>query len=215
MTTLAVMKQRIADELARSDLTAMIAYAISDAIDAYQSRRLFFNEKREVVFNTIDGEEWYDLTDSPDIPNLMAIDSMRVAIDASFWELCRKTPEQMESTQVSPAEGQPTSYTYFNQQIRLYPIPNDDWEVTISGHFKIDAPLSDSEQFNPWMTDAERLIRARAKVNLARNVNASGLDPSFSPEALIIFRDEENDAFNDLKSRTAKQVGTGKIVPYF
>ena len=215
MTTLAVMKQRIADELARSDLTAMIAYAISDAINAYQSRRLFFNESRDINFDTASDQEWYDRYDNAAIPNLMAIDYMRVAIDSTFWEICRKTPEQMESSQVSPATGLPTSYTYFNQQIRLYPIPNDAWEVTVAGHIKVNEPASDTEARNPWMTDAERLIRARAKLNLARNVNASGMDPTFSPQALLIFKDEESDAFNDLKSRTAKQVGTGKIKPYY
>lgn len=215
MTTLAVMKQRIADELARSDLNAMIAYAITDAIDAYQSRRFHFNELRDVLFTTSDGQEWYDVSDSEHIPNLMAIDSVRVAIDSTFWELCRKTPEELESWQVTPPEGQPTSYTYFNQQIRLYPIPNDDWEVTVTAHVKVDEPASDAETYNPWMTDAARLIRARAKLNLARNVNASGIDPGFSPSALAIFKDEEDDAFNELKSRAAKQIGTGKIAPYY
>jgi hypothetical protein len=215
MTTLAVMKARIADELARSDLTTMIAYAIDDAIAAYQSRRFFFNELREVLFTTADGQEWYDFSDSEYIPDLMAIDSIRVAIDSNFWELCRKTPDELESTEVSPAEGQPTSYTYYNQQIRLYPIPNDTWDVTVSAHIKLAAPVSDDETYNAWMTDAERLIRARAKLNLTRNVNASGIDPGFSPQAVIIFGSEETDAFNELKSRTAKQLGTGKIKPYF
>jgi hypothetical protein len=215
MTTLAVMKERIADELARSDLTQPIAYAISDAIAAYQSKRFFFNELREALFDTYPSQEWYDLSDSPHIPNLMAIDSIRVAIDNNFWELCRKTPEEMENTQVSPAEGQPTSYTYYDQQLRLYPVPNDSWEVTVSAHVKLNEPASDTEKYNAWMTDASRLIRARAKLNLARNVNASGLDPGFSPQALIIFSSEESDAFNELKARTAKQLGTGKIAPYF
>jgi hypothetical protein len=215
MTTLAVMKARIADELARSDLTTMIGYAITDAIYAYQSRRFFFNELRDVLFTTADGQEWYDFSDSEYIPDLMAIDSIRVAIDDSFWELCRKTPDELESTEVSPAEGQPTSYTYYNQQIRLYPIPSDTWDVTVSAQIKLAAPVSDDETYNAWMTDAERLIRARAKLNLTRNVNASGIDPGFSPQALIIFGSEETDAFNELKSRTAKQLGTGKIKAYY
>jgi len=215
MTTLAVMKQRIADELARSDLTAMIAYAISDAINVYQSRRFFFNESLDIQFDTAADQEWYDRYDNAAIPNLMAIDYMRVAIDSTFWELCRRTPEEIQTSQVVPATGQPTSYTYFNQQIRLYPVPDDTWEVTVAAHIKVNEPASDTEARNPWMTDAERLIRARAKLNLARNVNASGMDPTFSPQALAIFSSEEVDAFNDLKPRTAKQVGTGKITPYY
>jgi hypothetical protein len=215
MSTLAVMKQRIADELARSDLTPMIAYAISDAIKHYQSKRFFFNESRDIEFDTVDDQEWYDKFDHAAIPNLMAIDYIRVDDGGTIYTLCREEPEAMENISSTPATGVPTSFTYYNRQIRFYPVPDDVYEVTIAAHLSLDEPASDSTINNAWMTDAERLIRARAKINLARNVNAAGLDPMFSDKAIMLFKDEENDAFTELKARTAKSLGTGKIKPYW
>jgi hypothetical protein len=115
----------------------------------------------------------------------------------------------------SPSTGQPYSYTYYNRSIRLYPVPSETvYEVRIGGHWQVVEPASDTEKYNPWMIEAEQLIRARAKLNLARNVNAAGLTPTFSDKALIIYRDEETDAFNELKMRTNKLLSSGKVKPY-
>jgi hypothetical protein len=212
MTTLAVMKQRIADELARSDLTAMIAYAISDAIKHYQSKRFFFNESRDVTFDTVADQEFYDKYDHSSIPNLYAIDYAKVNVGDGYWDLERDTPGAMEV--YSPATGQPYSYTFYDQQLRLYPVPETAYTILIAAHIKIDEPADDDVLNNAWMTNGERLIRSRAKVELARNVNAAGLDPSFSNDAITIFGAQEMDAFNELKSQTAKKTGRGKIKSY-
>lgn len=212
MTTLTVMKQRIADEVARSDLTTMIAYAISDAIAYYQSKRFFFNESREITFDTADEQEFYDKYDHAAIHDLMHIDYVKLNIDNWAYTLCRAEPEELED--YFGTSGQPTSYTYYERQIRLYPVPNDTWEVRVAGHLKRNEPASDTEKYNPWMTDAERLIRARAKLNLARNVNAAGLQPTFDDKAITIYSSEERDAFSELKMRTNKLLSTGKVKPY-
>jgi hypothetical protein len=47
--TLGDMKTRIADELARSDLDGPIATAIGDAIAAYQTDRLFYNNRTTLL----------------------------------------------------------------------------------------------------------------------------------------------------------------------
>ena len=212
MTTLAVMKQRIADELARSDLTPMIAYAISDAIKRYQSKRFYFNESRDVTFDTVAAQEFYDQYDHSAIPNLMEIDYIKLVNGSIYWDINRVIPEAMEV--YNAASGQPYSYTYYAQQLRFYPIPDAVYSIVVAAQIKIDEPASDTELNNIWMTDAEQLIRARSKINLARNVNASGLDPAFSKEAILIFKDEEKDALDELRSRTTLQVGTGKIKSY-
>lgn len=215
MSTLTIMKQRVADELARSDLGAMISFAISDAIAYYQSKRFLFNESRDITFDTVDEQEFYDRYDHVAIPNLMAIDYAKITVNTNtILNLRRADPEEIESFQPTTS-GEPNCYSYYEQQIRLYPVPNDTWEIRIGAHIKLDEPASDTEIRNAWMTDAERLIRARAKLNLARNVNAAGLDPMFSDKALLIFKDEEMDAFNELKARTAKSLGTGQIKPYW
>ncbi len=216
MTTLTIMKQRIADEVARSDLTTMIAYAITDAIAHYQSKRFLFNESRDAcTFDTVNTQEWYDKYDNKHIPNFMAIDYVQLDIDNNIFSLDRQEPEILDSigTNVS-APGQPYSYTYYDRMIRLYPVPNEVWEVRVAGHIKLDAPATDAEANNEWMIDAERLIRNRAKLNLASHIVSSGLLPTIDVQALAIFKQEEIDALNELKGRTAKATGTGKIKPY-
>lgn len=210
MTTLATMKDRIANEVARSDLDAMIANAINDAIDTYQPKRFYFTETRDITFDTVDGQEWYDKFDHASIPHLLAIDYVKITVDGTLMTLGRTAAENLE---LSPdtASGQPNCYAYYGQQMRLYPVPTGSWEVRIAAHVKIDGPADDDEKNNPWMTEAERLIRACAKANLAEDVNASGLEPSFSDKAVLKFQAAEKRALDQLKGRTARQVGTGRI----
>jgi hypothetical protein len=212
MTTLSVMKQRIADEVARSDLTSMIAYAISDAISYYQSKRFLFNESRDIEFDTASDQEFYDKYDNAAIPNLMKIDYVKLDLDGWAYTLCRADPEELED--YSAASGQPTSYTYYDRQIRLYPVPDQAWTIRIAGHLKLDEPASDTEKHNAWMVEAERLIRARAKLNLARNVNAAGLTPTFADKAIAIYSAEERDAFDEMKMRTNAIHATGRVKGY-
>ena len=90
MSTLADMKARIANEVSRSDLDDMIALAISDAIDTYYDKRFFFNESREIVFDTVPGQEFYDKSDEPNIPDLLAIDYVKITVDNAIMTLRRE-----------------------------------------------------------------------------------------------------------------------------
>src|SRR5690606_8798839 len=77
MTTLAIMKARIANELGqRTDLDSEIATAINAAIAAYQATRFHFNEGRTVTFTTVAGQEFYDADDAANLAKLWTIDYM-------------------------------------------------------------------------------------------------------------------------------------------
>jgi hypothetical protein len=110
MSTLAIMKARIASELRRSNITDQIAAAIDTAIDTYKYEQFYFN--------------------------------------STF----------------------------------------------------VDAPASDGEAGNAWMTDAERLIRCRAKLDLAINVLRD-----LEPAALDALRFEVTDALATLRRSVTNQ----------
>lgn len=205
MTTLSIMKARIADELARGDLTSQIAYAITDAIERYQSERMWFNESRDVTFSTVASQEYYTSSDHELIPNIYTIDYVVMTVGGSVHSLTRSIPEQIEALSDNGAQtGEPSSYAYFQKKIRLYPVPDQVYTVRVAGHVKVAAPASDDEADNVWMTDAERLIRARAKYNIALDVmRDQGIAQS---QAAAV-----NEAFEQLKGRTNRQVGTGII----
>lgn len=207
MTTLAVMKARIVDELDRSDLTSQIAYAISDAILAYESERFLFNESRSVTFSTVAGQEFYDKSDAAGLGTIQKIDYVVLYIGNTPYHLKAMAPSDIETASVSGTNtGQPGWYCWYGSQIRLYPCPADVWAVRIGAFVKVAAPASDTEADNPWMTTAERLIRSRAKLELALHVLKD-------PEMAQTMNLAVTEAFDQVKARTNKltQIGDGRI----
>lgn len=209
MTTKAVMKTRIADELTRADLSQQIGYAIDDAIAAYQTERFYFNESRAITFSTVASQEFYTSADNAAIPDIMAIDSIGLVLGSTFDLLRRATNIELEElSDNGAASGQPFAYSFYEQQLRLYPVPSGVWTVRVSGHIKLSAPTSDDETGNAWMTDAERLIRSRAKFELCAN---DGTGDAQLMALMPRMKEMTADAFTQLKGRSARQSGTGII----
>lgn len=210
MTTLSTMKSRIADELARSDLTSQIATAITDAITHYQKQRFWFNESRGITFLTVAGTSDYTSLsgDASSPADIYKIDYMKLIIGATqINTIDEECPERLEYLLgASSSRNQPYIYAYYNKTIRLYPIPSDAWTVRIGGHIKKPAPSDDDEADNVWMTDAEALIRARAKYELAVHVLKD-------PELAVAMTAAVTEALDELRGTTNKQTGTGCIAP--
>jgi hypothetical protein len=197
VTTQTIMKARIADELARTDLTSQIAYAITDAIAAYTGERWHFNESRTTVsFSTVDGQEFYTSSDDADIANIRKIDYAVLYVGDDVRKLEYRCPEDMEYLSANGTqEGTPWSYGWYDNKLRLYPVPDAVYTIRIAAHVKVAAPASDGEASNPWMTDAERLIRSRAKLELAIHVLRDDALAATMAEAV-------KEAWSDLKSTT-------------
>lgn len=210
--TLGFMKDRIADELARSDLSTQSAQCISDAIAIYQPHRFRFSESRDVCnFNTVIGQEFYTSADNPNIATLFRFDYITITIGVSNFRVTRREPEDIELlSQSGTQRGQPQEYCYYNEMLRFYPVPSAVYPMLVAGHFSIDPPTSDSQTGNRWMTTAERLIRCRAKYELSINYSID-----FPNLAQIMHPDTgaTSDAYDELKAQTNKLTGTGRFVP--
>lgn len=201
------MKDKIADQLARDDLTSRIGEAISDAIRFYQPHRFIFSEGRDVTLNTVVGQEFYTATDDPLIGTLYAFDYITVTIGTAKFDVQRYQPEQIELlTQTGTQQGQPYAYSYYNYQLRFYPVPDSVLPLTIAAHQKIAAPATDTEVANRWMTDGEQLIRGRAKYELGLNYTKD-MDEAQTMAAYV------TEAYDELLARTNKLAGTGLITP--
>jgi hypothetical protein len=124
MSTLATMKARIADELARADLDTQIAYAIPDAISAYEDERFFFNESRAITFPTVLGQEFYDSSANTAVDTVQKIDYVALYLGDQPFMLDAMTPAVIESASTNgTSSGQPSCYCWYESQIRLYPAP--------------------------------------------------------------------------------------------
>ena len=176
MTTLAIMKARIHAETRRPSTNTVfadaVAAAIATAIESYRTERFAFKEKRSVTFTTTDGTEFYTTTSVVALALLEKIDYVKLIISNQPYTLSKAEADWIESASVSGTqEGQPTHYCWYEQGLRLYPIPSTTgWTVRVAGNYHIAAPASDSEASNPWMVAAEQLIRCRAKYELYEHV---------------------------------------------
>lgn len=203
------MKARIDRELRRANgIDTQIAEAIETAIAAYQDERWHFNEKRSVTFNTVVDQEFYDESDAADLANLVKIDYVTMRIGNTIFDLLPDTPAQMEgASDNATATGQPGWYVWYERQIRLYPVPaTAGWVVRVAGVYHYAAPATDAETGNFWMTEAERLIRCRAKYELATHVL---MDVNLAQ----VMTANTTEAFDQLKRKTNKltQGGNGRI----
>jgi hypothetical protein len=158
--TLAELKARIAAELHRSDLASQIAYAIGDAVAFYQSKRFRFNEAR-ATFSTVAGTEFYGTTIIP--TDIAQIDSVTVKVNGRQVQLPAWSFLLMEQIRTTTnSRSQPWTWSWWGDQIRLYPVPDAAYVVTLSYLQKIDQPAADGDS-NAWTTDAAALIRHAAK----------------------------------------------------
>lgn len=206
MTTLALLKAEIADDLERSDLTTEIAAEIPRAIRHYQTRRFWFNESRDETFSTVSGQRLYSSSDDAAIPKFITLDQVTLLYGTSLEDLERIQPREWEGLVANGATGRPTCWTYFNRQIGLYVIPDAAYTVRLIGHIMLDAPASDSETGNLWMTEAFDLLRARVCAMLY-------LRKLRRPDLAQGHRLVEEDELKRMHIESASRIGTGYIIP--
>lgn len=169
MATLGVMKTRIADELARTDLTSQIALAIASAVAFYETRRFWFLET-EATFNTVSGTDAYTSATATFLTTLIDDDSMTATVSGDKNPMIKLPFSVMQERRLNddPA-GAPTHFSFYRQRLYLYPVPDAVYAVIVFYVGAIGVPGADGSS-NAWTTEAEELIRLHAKVDLMENV---------------------------------------------
>ena len=168
MATYATMQADIADELLnQSALTsAQIKKAIERAIASYERRPWWFNTLSG-TFLTVAGQEYYTTPAASFIPNMIEIQSAMITVSGSKQRLDPALFSDIEEAQTS--NGVPTRYAMLTGQIRLFPVPNSVYTVTL-GYVGRLAALVNAADENAWTTFAEELIRQAAKRRLAMDI---------------------------------------------
>lgn len=208
-TTLADISSDIADDL--DDTTDVYGAAILKAVQAAQRycerHKFYFNETRSETFPTVDGQEWYSSADNAEIPGAVNISAL-YSEDAQGQRttLRHVRPQEIETlSDNSAASGEPYMWTYYNQQIRLYPIPGATVYTIRMGlsNYRLD-PLASSTDTNAWLDEAYDMMKARAKYIIYKNTIK---DAPLAEEALNDFMDQRSELF----AETSKRHSTGCI----
>lgn len=175
--TYADMQSRIAREIIRSSLTTEIKEAIQSAIQDYEGERFHFNE-RTYLCPTTSGKQSYavpaDLTQEDGTAlgtgeTLLEIDSMICYLNNWPLPLRPVSSGWINAYQSTNFIGQPAYYAFFNNTIRLSPIPNGAYSLKMTGLARLTT-LSGDTDTNGWMVDGEKLIREHAKLLLYRDI---------------------------------------------
>lgn len=184
MTTYLLLQSQIADELGgRTDLLSVLSgsgltlspikNAILSAVAKWERERFYFNEvynSATPLFTTVADQELYTTSDAAGIATAPEIDELRALISGSRRVLTRRSWGYLEDISTNPsARGQPSEWAYFAEQIRLYPIPDDAYQIAASRVQRLTALSADGDT-NIWTTDAVDLIRCEAKLILAQEV---------------------------------------------
>ena len=202
MTTYATLRTRIEGEIYDTSLTTEINSAIQDAIKFYERKKFWFNQKTG-TFATVASQEYYDDSDNSDIPGMLAILSMQAAVSTFKSPVDALSFEAVDAMQNGSIQGMPKYFAYFNEQIRLYPIPDAAYTVTAAYHYRFPALSADADS-NPWTTDAEELIRTRAKRILA-------LHKLWDVEMYARLMPAENEALSALQAETTRRRSVNRL----
>lgn len=161
MTTKQAMITEIESDTERSDTTA-IGLKIDAAIRFFQPKRFWFNESRDVTFNTVASTASYSYTTIG--TEFYKVDGVFLTNGSEVIDLQRVNYTDLETADTG--EGVPSHYAYINRAIRLHQTPDAIYSTRMTGHIKIDGPATDAEAGNEWFTEAYDLIMAHAKAEL-------------------------------------------------
>lgn len=200
---------QIADEIddTTGEYNAQIQTAIFEAIRWCEREVYYFNETRDVTFPTVDGQEWYDGDDNSNIPTLgRIVEAYCERTDGRRYRMRRVKPEELELlSDDSASRGEPYSWTYFGQRIRIYPIPDGEtYTIRLQlGPYRL-ASITSPNESNVWTTEAFDMVKARAKYQLYKNILK---DAALATEALNDYTEQHL----ALKAETSRRNASGVI----
>jgi hypothetical protein len=161
MSTKQAMIAEIESDTERSDTTA-IGLKIDAAIRFYQPKRFWFNESRDVTFDTVASTASYSYSTIGS--EFYKLDGVFLTSGSEVIELCRANYTDLETADADT--GVPSRYAYVNRALRIHSSPDDVYAVRLTGHIKIAVPATAEEAANAWFTEAYDLIMAHAKAEL-------------------------------------------------
>lgn len=195
------MVSRIAREIRRDNLTADIKDSIVDAIRYYENERFSFLEASSVVTTTASDPYLSALP-----AGLISLDKAELDNGGSRYPLAPASYDWITDIDNGNSNGPPYDYALYKGNMRLYPVPDQAYSIHLSYQVQLTevSASATATATNAWMTDAEPMIRSRAK----GLVFANRLRNRAEAQAMDYMAEQEHDR---LKSKDAGLVSTGRI----
>lgn len=202
MATYGEVQSRIADEMARSDLTTQIQNAIQSAIAFYEKTMFWFKEA-ETTIATVVGQESYSTTFPSDFDEFI---ELTVTVSGNRYPMKEETYSWIrDRLLLTTFRGRPEKFAIFKSELWTYPLADAVYTMTLS-YYKTLAVLSGASGTNAWTTYGEELIRCRAKSDLYKHVIRN---KPMSDEMKMA----EREALQALMRKSTLNISTGRIKP--
>ncbi len=161
MSDFADLKALVASDLRRSDLTSEIEQACLDAIRDHGVERFYFNETRAHPLSLTSGTDEFSIGTSATVQDFIKIDWMRVYSGAQWCRMDRVPSDEMEELHDTVQTGEPYLWTYYGNNVRVFPTPGTTYSSRIAGHVRLIALALDADT-NAWTNAGQSLIRYSA-----------------------------------------------------
>lgn len=216
MSTYRDMRQRIANELARDDLSTEIAQFIQDAIKNYQ-QDFFASGHAYGTASVSSGSQTVNLP-----TDFNSAYDVRWVRDSTSWKLEEVQRQELGAkySQVPPPGGDPVEYAIdltagSPLTLILWPVPNANGTLQYRYQKQIAAPTSDvaPNDGSPgtaaafWMNEAEPMIRSYAKFLINSQLIRDD-------EAAKVNAVAANEFYKSLRRRYEGIVYSAGVVPY-
>jgi hypothetical protein len=195
MPTLAKLKAVIADDLHRTDLTTRIDDAVLSAIRHYERKSFYFLEG-VTTFTATSSATYHDIP-----VDFKDDDSLLVTISGSKTPVIRASHREIDEKDTGLIFGSPSEYAFYQNKFRFYPVPNQDYTMTLSYHKTLDLPSASGS--NAWTTAAFDMLRHRSRWDIQQHYLQ---DPENARQAKM----SEMDAFNSLIGDSDNRKMAGK-----
>lgn len=206
MATFGEIIAQVANDLARTNINSEIGDEVNNAIRFYDTKRVWFNERRDITFSTVAAQEEYTSADNAYIDDLIKIDGMFTTLGSGDkWIMTPMDAVWRESLTPPNDPGRPTHYTYINRVLRLWPVPDAVYTVRVMGWYRLAALSADSDT-NIWTQEASDLLRLSAKRRVLANV-VQDYEMAAAVQSL------EREAWDAIERETILRTGSGWICP--
>lgn len=205
MSTLAVVRARIADDILRSDLNSQIDIAINRAIEYYYNKKRFWFNETSSTFSTIANQEAYGTADGTPT-TLLEIDYVKITLSTNNQpDLTKKTFDYIQQRNSGRATGDPSEYAFYGDKFYFSLIPSAVRTITVF-HTKSYTELSADSDTNDFTVNAKDLIEARARWWICMRIIGDD-------KAAAMAKNEEMEALTALEERTRLIKSSGQITP--
>lgn len=211
MSTLGVMVDRIADELARDDLKSQTEAAVRSATLHYGSERWWFTESLSCTICIS------SVTDTYALPaNFERLDELNLILSGPIILPIDQQPfDVISSWQTGTATGQPTDFCIYEESIIYFPAPDANY-TTLLSYVTSVSTLTTTTCTNAFMTYGEELIRSRARaeiqLNFLRDEGVTAEHLTLLQTGLPFYSHRERIAYEAMRRRAIRRITTGRLL---